>query len=443
MRGKTLLLFSSVVAALGGFLFGFDTAVISGAERAIQELFQLNDWWHGFTVSIALYGTVIGALLGGFPADKYGRKTTLIGIAVLYFISALGSAFAPEWYSFMFFRFIGGLGVGASSVVGPMYISEIAPADKRGRLVALFQFNIVLGIVIAYFSNYLLAAAGESNWRWMLGVETLPAGLFFASLMMIPLSPRWLVKQGRFDEARDILERIGEPNPEKEVSDIQNSLVIKDDGGSGDRFLSKKYSIPIMLAMLLAMFNQLSGINAIIYYAPRIFEMAGLGRSSALFSTVGIGIVNLVATIIALFLIDRLGRKVLMIIGSLGVILFLGLVSNAFLSENFGGYDVPIYIFGFIGFFAVSQGAVIWVYIAEIFPNKVRARGQSLGSFTHWLLAAVIAQIFPGLAAQVGGGFTFLFFTFMMVFQLIFVLKLMKETKGRSLEEIQDELGIQ
>ncbi len=442
MRGKTLLIYSSVVAALGGFLFGFDTAVISGAEGSIQDLFQLNDWWHGFTVSIALYGTVIGAMLGGLPADKYGRKATLIAVAALYFASALGSALAPEWYSFMFFRFIGGLGVGASSVVGPMYISEISPPDKRGRLVVLFQLNIVAGIVIAYFSNYLLADAGDGSWRWMLGVETFPAALFLFALLVIPNSPRWLVRKGRLEEAEEILERIGEPDPAREVDDIKNSLAVVTNKSDADPFFSRKYSIPIMLAVLIAMFNQLSGINAIIYYAPRIFEMAGSGKNLALLSTVGIGAVNLTATVIALFLIDRLGRKVLMLIGSIGVIVFMGLVARAFLLESFSGWDVPVYIFGFIAFFAFSQGAVIWVYISEIFPNKVRGRGQSLGSFTHWILAAVVAQIFPGIAARVGGGYTFLFFSLMMVLQLLFVWKMMIETKGRSLEDIQKDLGI-
>ncbi len=442
MKGKTFLIYSSIVAALGGFLFGFDTAVISGAEGYIQKLFELNDWWHGFTVSIALYGTVIGAMFGGLPAEKFGRKKTLIAIGVLYFVSALGSALAPEWYSFMFFRFIGGLGVGASSVVGPMYISEIAPASKRGKLVGMFQLNIVLGILIAYFSNYLIGEAGENSWRWMLGVEAFPAILFVISLRFIPNSPRWLIKNGRSEEAREVLIKMEEPDIDKEIKDIEHSFAIGDTSQVKDTFFSKKYATPIKLAVLFAMFNQLSGINAIIYYAPRIFEMAGLEKSTSLLSSIGIGSVNLVATLVALFLIDKFGRKGLMYVGSVGVIIFLGLVGSSFMSGSPNGILVPFYLFGFIAFFAISQGAVIWVFISEIFPNRVRGKGQSLGSFTHWIFAAVIAQIFPGVAAKVGAGPTFMFFSIMMFLQLLFVWKMMIETKGKSLEKIQEDLGI-
>ena len=442
MKGKSFLLYSSIVAALGGFLFGFDTAVISGAEGYIQKLFGLNDWWHGFTVSIALYGTVIGAMFGGFPAEKFGRKKTLIAIGVLYFVSALGSALAPEWYSFMFFRFIGGLGVGASSVVGPMYISEIAPASKRGKLVGMFQFNIVLGILIAYFSNYVIGEAGENSWRWMLGVEAFPAVLFVISLRFIPNSPRWLIKNGRTKEAREVLVKMEEPDIDKEIKEIEHSFAAGDTSQKKDAFFSKKYATPITLAVLFAMFNQLSGINAIIYYAPRIFEMAGLQKSASLLSSVGIGSVNLLATLLALFLIDKYGRKGLMYVGSVGVIVFLGLVGTSFMSENPNGNLVPFYLFGFIAFFAISQGAVIWVFISEIFPNRVRGKGQSLGSFTHWIFAAVITQFFPGVTAKIGPGSTFIFFSIMMCLQLLFVWKMMIETKGKSLEKIQEDLGI-
>ncbi|MCZ6900847.1 MAG: sugar porter family MFS transporter [Bacteroidetes bacterium] len=442
MKGKVFLIYSSIVAALGGFLFGFDTAVISGAEGYIQKLFQLNDWWHGFTVSIALYGTVIGAMFGGLPAEKFGRKKTLVAIGVLYLFSALGSALAPEWYSFMFFRFIGGLGVGASSVVGPMYISEIAPASKRGKLVGMFQFNIVLGILIAYFSNYLIGEAGENSWRWMLGVEAFPAILFVISLRFIPNSPRWLIKTGRTEEAREVLVKMEEPDIEKEIKEIEHSFSIVDTSQEKDTFFSKKYATPITLAVLFAMFNQLSGINAIIYYAPRIFEMSGLGKSASLLSSVGIGSVNLLATLTALFLIDKYGRKGLMYVGSVGVIIFLGLVGYSFLFESTSAVLVPFYLFGFIAFFAISQGAVIWVFISEIFPNRVRSKGQSLGSFTHWIFAAVIAQSFPGVAAKIGAGSIFIFFSIMMVLQFLFVWRIMPETKGKSLEEIQKEFDI-
>jgi len=389
-----------------------------------------------------LYGTVVGAMFGGLPAEKFGRKKTLIAIGALYFVSALGSALAPEWYSFMFFRFIGGLGVGASSVVGPMYISEIAPASKRGKLVGMFQFNIVLGILIAYFSNYMIGTAGESSWRWMLGVEVFPAILFVISLRYIPNSPRWLIKKGRIKEARAVLVQMEEPNIDKEMKEIEHSFAVPDTSIAEQPFFSKKYITPITLAVLFAMFNQLSGINAIIYYAPRIFEMAGLEKSVSLLSSVGIGTVNLLATLTALLLIDKYGRKGLMYVGSVGVIIFLGLVGSSFMSESPNGNMVPFYLFGFIAFFAISQGAVIWVFISEIFPNKVRGKGQSLGSFTHWIFAAVIAQIFPGVAAQVGAGPTFTFFSIMMFLQLIFVWKMMIETKGKSLEKIQEDLGI-
>ncbi len=432
------ILFWSTTVALGGFLFGFDTAVISGAEQYIQNIWDLNSVQHGFTVSIALIGTVLGALFGGIPSDRIGRKMTLFWIAVLYLISALGSAFSTNWYLFMAFRFLGGLGVGASSVAAPMYISEISPADRRGRLVAMFQFNVVFGIVIAYISNYFIAGTGPNAWRWMLGVEAIPAILFLSLVLKIPRSPRWLIlKKGLVEEARAVLVLINPDNVEETLRNIQQS---KHEGNMDSRlFRSKIYRLPIMLAVLIAFFNQVSGINAIIYYAPRIFEMTGLGESSALLSTAGIGIVNFIFTLLAMRVIDKFGRRTLMLIGSIGLIITLGLVSRAFYTESFGG--VPVFLFVYIAFFAFSQGAVIWVFISEVFPNEVRAGGQSLGSFTHWFMAALIAFSFPAIAENLGGGTTFLIFAIMMVLQLLFVLRLMPETKGKSLEMIQSEVS--
>ncbi len=440
MKGKSYLFLSSIVAALGGFLFGFDTAVISGAEQFIQNLWQLDDVSHGMAVAIALYGTVIGAMLGGIPADKFGRKVTLFWVGVLYFVSALGSALAPEIYSFMVFRFIGGLGVGASSVAAPMYISEIAPANMRGRLVALFQFNVVLGIVIAYISNYFLADIGENAWRWMLGVEAIPATIYTIMVFFVPQSPRWLiVKKEQVEKARAILTKIDPSTVESALVAIQASHMSKAEAAKS-HFFSRKYSFPIMLAILFAFFNQMAGINAIIYYAPRVFAMAGAEAGAALLSTAGVGLTNLIFTMVGITLIDKFGRRTLMFIGSLGLIATLGLVSRAFFVESFGG--VPIFLFVYIAFFALSQGAVIWVFISEIFPNEVRANGQSLGSFTHWLMAAIVANVFPYFANTFGGGPVFLFFTVMMVLQLLFVWKLMPETKGKSLEELEKELGM-
>jgi len=434
------ILFWSITVALGGFLFGFDTAVISGAEMDIQKVWGLTSTQHGLTVSIALIGTVIGALLGGIPSDRIGRKMTLFWIAVLYLVSALGSALSINWYLFMVFRFLGGLGVGASSVAAPMYISEISPADKRGRLVAMFQFNVVFGIVVAYISNYFMAGIGPNSWRWMLGVEAIPAIVFLILVLKIPRSPRWLIlKKNLVDEARAVLELINPANVDETVRNIQQS---KHESTKGQHlFNTRIYRLPIMLAMLIAFFNQVSGINAIIYYAPRIFEMTGLGESSALLSTAGIGFVNFIFTLLAMRFIDKFGRRTLMLIGSIGLIVTLGLVSRAFYTENFGGMAVPVFLFIYIAFFAFSQGAVIWVFISEVFPNEVRAGGQALGSFTHWFMAALIAFSFPAISEKLGGGTTFLIFAIMMVLQLLFVLRLMPETKGKSLEMIQSEVS--
>lgn len=433
---KKYLYFITLVATLGGFLFGFDTAVISGAEQSIQVLWSLDEIEHGFTVSIALFGTILGALFGGIPADFYGRKYTLFWIGVLYFISALGSAVASDWYVFLFYRFIGGLGVGASSVAGPMYISEISPPGMRGRLVALFQFNVVLGILIAYLSNYLIEGSGASAWRWMLGVEAIPAFAFLSLVLLIPKSPRWLiVKKGLTEQARKILQKINPEHVEEEIQLIIATHKHHLGLSKKEKFFSRQYRFPITLAILFAVFNQVSGINNVIYYAPRIFQNAGFEMDSALLSTAGIGLINFIFTILAINYIDRFGRRFLMIIGSFGLIITLGMTSLAFYM-NIGGSLVAISLFIYIAFFGFSQGAVIWVFISEIFPNEVRARGQSLGSFTHWFMAALIAFLVP-TAEKIGFGPTFLFFSVMMILQLFFVLKIMPETKGVSLEELE------
>jgi sugar porter (SP) family MFS transporter len=439
---KSYVLFLSLTAALGGFLFGFDTAVISGAERDIQEIWQLSDLKHGLAVAIALYGTVIGALFGGIPADRFGRKTSLFLIGVLYLGSAIGSALAPEVNSFMVFRFLGGLGVGASSVVAPLYISEIAPASKRGQLVALYQFNIVFGILMAYFSNYLIGSAQlENAWRWMLGVEAIPALIYCILILRVPKSPRWLITKFKdFDKARSILSKTDPLGVDEAIKlAIEESKKIAKKASIGSLFSSRYRKISFM-AILMAFFNQLSGINAIIYFAPRIFESAGIASEEALISTIGIGVINLVATLLGLYLIDKLGRKILMYIGSIGYIISLSLMAYSYLGGAIGATYLPYFVFAFIASHAIGQGAVIWVFISEIFPNQLRAYGQSLGSFTHWILAAVIANIFPMFANQYGAGNIFTFFTVMMVLQLIWVIVKMPETKGKSLEEIQQNL---
>lgn len=426
----------AISAALGGFLFGFDTAVISGVEQTLQNFWGLNAFQQGLTVSIALIGTVIGSLVAGWPTDRFGRKKTLFAIGILYFVSALGSGLVSDWSLFLFFRFIGGVGVGISSVTAPLYISEIAPPSKRGRLVALFQFNIVFGILIAYLSNYLLNNGGENDWRWMLGIEAIPAFLFIIILFFIPESPRWLIlKQGKVEEARAILSIIDAKEADLVLTQIQEATTTL----SVSALFTKAFKTPVTLAVLFAVFNQVSGINAIIYYAPRIFEMAELGTDSALLSSAGIGLINLIFTLIGLTLIDKYGRKILMQVGSYGLIATLALVAISFFTGRVG-LSVPFYLFGFIAFFAFSQGAVIWVFISEIFPNEVRAHGQALGSFTHWFMAALIAFIFPYFAETFGGGLTFSFFAVMMILQLLFVWKMMPETKGRSLESIKSDI---
>ncbi|ETZ21631.1 sugar porter family MFS transporter [Pedobacter sp. V48] len=439
---KNSVLAWSVVVALGGFLFGFDTAVISGAEKSIQQYWNLSVFEHGLTISIALIGTVIGSLLGSRPSDKFGRKNTLYFVAVVYLLSSLGTALADNWYVFLVFRFIGGLGVGTSSVTAPIYISEISPADRRGRLVGLFQFNVVLGILISYLSNYLISQGGESSWRWMLGVQAVPSLIFLILIKFIPESPRWLIlKKGATEKALEILRIINPLNCETELAAIKGSdKKLGESSKNNESLFSGQYSKPVIFAVLFAFFNQVSGINAIIYYAPRIFEMAGLGAHSSLLSTVGIGLINFAFTLLALNFIDKVGRRVLMLIGSFGLIASLFLVAFTFYTERFSGMAIPIYMMVFIAFFAFSQGAVIWVFISEIFPNQVRAKGQTLGSSTHWVMAALVAFYFPYFAETFGGAVTFSFFGSMMVLQLLFVWRFMPETKGKSLESIGDNI---
>ncbi|SEL39347.1 sugar porter family MFS transporter [Parapedobacter koreensis] len=436
MTKNTVLAWSFVVA-LGGFLFGFDTAVISGAEKSVQLHWGLSEVQHGITMAIALVGTVVGALLGAYPSDHFGRKPTLFIVAALYFFSALGTALAQDWYLFILFRFFGGIGVGVSSVTAPIYISEISPAGRRGRLVGLFQFNVVLGILVSYLSNYLIGQGGESSWRWMLGVQTIPALLFYILIHFVPESPRWLLlyRQNR-EVAIRILQKINPRYYMQELEAILASVKTENKESASEALFGKKYRVPVFLAVVFAIFNQVSGINAIIYYAPRVFEMAGLGGQGSLLSTVGVGLVNFTFTLVAINFIDKVGRRTLMFIGSIGLIVALALVSYAFYSEAPDGLAITAYLMVYIAFFAFSQGAVIWVFISEIFPNEVRAKGQTLGSLTHWVMAAIITFFFPMLSEQLGGGSTFLIFAGFMVLQLLFVWKLMPETKGKSLEQI-------
>ncbi len=439
MKNNKLLLWSLTVA-LSGFLFGLDTAVISGAEQTIQKLWHLNNIMHGLAVSMALYGTVLGAMSGGFFADKLGRKKSLFWVGTLFLVSAVGSALSQNVYVFMVFRLIGGLCIGASSVVSPLYISEISPPHRRGFLVALFQFNIVFGILIAYVSNYLLQSTNSPNdWRWMLGIVGIPSAIFTLLTLLISESPRWLaLKKHDVAGARSVLNEIDSEAAESTLASI---LAAHDraEASLHKAFFSSHFRFPILLAFLLAFFNQLSGINAIIYYAPRVFQMTGLSQSAALLSTAGIGLVNLAFTMLGLSLIDRFGRRALMYIGSFGYIISLSLMAMAFYRNSFAG--MTWFVFAFIASHAVGQGAVIWVFIGEIFPNEVRAAGQSLGCFTHWIFAAVIANIFPALAGRFGGAPIFAFFAGMMVLQLLYVIFLMPETKGIALEDMESRIA--
>ena len=433
------ILFWSITVALAGFLFGFDTVVISGADLSLQELWQNGEFFHGFVVmASALWGTVIGAIFGGFPTDKLGRKTTLFWIGIFYFVSAVGSALAGDPWVFAFFRFLGGLGVGASTVAAPAYVSEIAPAEDRGKLVALYQFNIVFGILIAFLSNYLLSNIGENAWRWMIAVEAFPAFIYTLMVLTVPKSPRWLlVKKGDREGAAKTLRLI---NPDMDIDATMEALVADHKAAeTGETIFSQKYRFPLMLAFLIAFFNQFSGINAFLYYAPRIFEIAGLAKDSALLSSVGIGVTNLIFTLVGLSMIDRFGRRQLMYIGSVGYILSLSMVALSFVM-GIKGMAVPIFLFMFIASHAIGQGTVIWVFISEIFPNHLRANGQAFGSSVHWVLAAAIPSSIPFLFTTIGAAPVFAFFAFMMVLQLIFTWRMMPETKGVPLEELEKQL---
>ncbi len=521
------LFFWSLTAALAGFLFGFDTVVISGAEKTIQSLWQLSAFEHGVAMSMALWGTVLGSLLGRWPTDRFGRTKTLLWIGVLYFVSAVWSGLATDVYSFLVARFIGGLGVGISTVAAPLYIAEIAPPESRGRLAGMFQFNIVFGILIAFLSNALLVNVGENAWRWMLGVEAIPALIYTLMCFGLPESPRWLIQKQDDREGAIRVLALAQPNVPREglertADEIKSS--IRTDTTTATKFWSRRLRTPILLAFLLAFFNQLSGINAILYFAPRIFGLTGLTEEAALLQSVGIGVTNLAFTFVGLWLIDRLGRRTLLFIGSVGYIVSLGVVAWAFLAfapqfdvaakaivvsdlaakttptadkaknnlakklahaktelmaaaanedykgdpvsipekattsqvkdiadnalsqasqaAGLGGLVVLLCIFAFIAAHAVGQGAVIWVFISEIFPTPDRAAGQSLGSFTHWIFAALLTSFFPAMVTVFAPGYVFLFFGFMMVLQLLWVAVMVPETKGVPLEEMQKKLGI-
>ena len=439
--GKHYFLYkSAIVASLAGFLFGFDTVVISGVEQTIQKLWGLNSMLHGLVISMALWGTVIGSLIGGWPTEYFGRKKTLLWVGLLYLVSALGSAMTTEVYSFMIFRLIGGLGVGISTVAAPMFISEIAPPKYRGRLTGMFQFNIVFGILVAFLSNSLLGDIGENSWRWMLGVQAFPAFVFTLLCIGLPESPRWLIVcKNDLDGGLAVLKRTSPSSSEGEIKLLYNQIIASANEKQQPRALfTRRLLKPILLAFFIAFFNQLSGINAILYFAPRIFQMAGLESQAALLQSVGLGITNLIFTFVGLWLIDLLGRRKLLYIGSFGYIFALGLTTWAFASGNVG--MVPLYIFAFIAAHAIGQGAVIWVFISEIFPNRQRAFGQSLGSFTHWFFAALITLVFPLMTEVFKPEVIFGIFLGMMVLQLLWVFLFVPETKGVPLEEMEDRI---
>ena len=429
----------SVVSALAGFLFGFDTVVISGAEQKIQALWGLSAGVHGLAMGAALYGTVLGSLLGGWPTDRFGRKKTLIAIGVLYVLSAFGCAFANGVSTFIVARFLGGLGIGVSTVAAPLYISEIAPPAYRGRLAGMFQFNIVFGIVAAFASNAIIArVGGDDAWRWMLGIAAVPSVIYAAMCFGLPESPRWLIGRKGDRAAGLAVLRLIEPElPPVRLEAHADEIVaaVRTEKDIASRFWSWRLRVPILLAILIAFFNQLSGINAVLYFAPRIFEMTGLGKEAALLQSVGIGVTNLAFTFVGLWLIDRLGRRTLLYLGSIGYIVSLGLTAWAFFTQHYG--IVPACIFAFIASHAIGQGTVIWVFISEIFPNRHRAEGQALGSFTHWVFAALLTTFFPKMVTAFAPGYVFLFFCSMMVLQLVWVHVAVPETKGRSLEDIQ------
>jgi sugar porter (SP) family MFS transporter len=435
--------FWSLTSALAGFLFGFDTVVISGAEKTIQSLWGLSPGLHGIAMASALYGTVVGALAGGWPADRFGRKATLLWIGILYLVGAVGSGLATNVSLFIAARVIGGLGIGISTVVAPMYISEIAPPKYRGRLAGMFQFNIVFGILIAFVSNALLAGIGANAWRWMLGVAAIPSLIYSLFCFGLPESPRWmLTRKGDREGGLKVLQRI-EPDASRAAIEAEANEIVaaSSEKGSSSHFWTMRLRKPILLAILIAFFNQMSGINAILYFAPRIFELTGLAAKAALLQSIGIGLTNLVFTFVGLWLIDRLGRRTLLYIGSFGYIASLGLAAWAFFTVHYS--IVPACIFAFIAAHAVGQGAVIWVFISEIFPNRQRAEGQTLGSFTHWVFAALLTTFFPRMVSSFPPGYVFSFFAGMMVLQLIWVKTMVPETKGVPLEQIQKQMGIE
>lgn len=434
---------SIIVGALGGLLFGFDTAVIAGTTRQLTQVFSLSPSQLGFTVSIALWGTVIGAMGSGILGDRLGGREALRILAVFYVISALGCAFAWSWPVLLTFRFIGGLGIGGSSVLGPVYIAEIAPAKWRGLLVGSFQINVVVGILVAYLSNYLLGLAGfgMNEWRWQLGVAAVPATLFFIMLFGIPRSARWLVTKNRIPEAREVLDSLGSPDGAGELDDIIASVHV-DGVAHSEPLFQRKYLLPIYLAMTVAAFNQLAGINAILYYLNDIFGMAGFSKVSGNLQAVAVGAMNLAATFLAMTVIDRVGRKTLLLIGAVGMVFCLSGVATVFFTQQHQKMLVWLLV-GYIAFFAISQGAVIWVYISEVFPNRVRSKGQSLGSSTHWVMNAIIAFGFPVIAHRFGGAYPFVFFAGMMALMFFVVLFTYPETKGVTLEEMQHKLGIE
>ena len=436
MKLKGYMFWIAFVASLGGLLFGFDTAVISGAEKQIQAVYGLTDFAHGFTMATALIGTIIGALFCGKPAERLGRKKSLIVIGILYLISAVFSGAIVNWYCFMVFLFIGGLAVCASSVIGPMYIAEISPSRWRGRFVCFFQFNIVLGIVLAYFSNYFIAGV-PNDWQWMIVAESAPALLFSVLMFTVPESPRWLVGQGDETAAQDVFSRTGESDVAGQLAAIRESL--QDAARAGkEKLFQKKYYIPILIAFLVATINQLSGINAILYYAPRLFELSGVFREGAMLQSIIVGLTNLTFTMVGMFLIDKLGRKTLLLIGSVGMVVAQALVAWGFATNHFEGYMMLICICAYIAFFAVSLGATIWVVIAEVFPNSVRAQGQAFGSATHWVWSALLTWFFP-MFLSIGGQYIFGIFAVMAALSFVFALWL-PETKNKSLEQIQKEL---
>jgi len=428
----------SLTAALAGFLFGFDTVVISGADQKLQELWNSTDIFHGSVVmAMALWGTVVGAIFGGIPTRKIGRKKTLLWIGIFYSLSAIGSALANDPFTFAAFRFLGGVGVGISGIAAPAYISEIAPAKNRGKLVGLYQFNLVTGILVAFLSNYLLSGLGENDWRFMMGIEALPAIIYTFLVLTIPKSPRWLYLNNQQKEAEKV---IRDAYSNKDADELIAEIIQdKELNVNTESIFQKRYSFILMLAFLVAAFNQFSGINAFLYYAPRIFEAGGIGQSAALLNSVGIGLTNVIFTFIGISLIDKLGRKSLMYIGSVGYIISLTLISLSFILD-WGGILLPIFLFLFIASHAIGQGAIIWVYISEIFPNHIRSYGQSFGVSTHWVLAAIIPSLIPFLFSWIGPGIVFGFFAFMMVLQLLFTHFIMPETKGVSLEDLSKKL---